>query len=217
MIVRALAALLACLTLAGGARAQLPTDRPLTGARITASLQIAEQFWQTPAPCDIRVYAATPAQLEADLGYPVIGATPAEAIPAGVQCPVWISDALADATYVDRILACSVIVHELGHRFGLAHDDASQPGSVMNGVQTPVVYGCYRRFLPRGQGAAWRERFDTQWATRPRGWGPSSTSRRARTATLAGTPSWPAGGCSGFSCNPSTGRPARRRRRPQTT
>jgi hypothetical protein len=163
----ALVCVLVALVPAATARADYPAPpltRPLTGLRYTESLRIAEEFWEATPACAVRFYAATDRELRASTGRAAYAAV--RDVQVGDECPVWIGPDLAAAVYDNRIDACSVIAHELGHLLGFPHDP--DPGSVMYPLGPPLVYGCYRRFLPRGYGLAWREEHGPPvWSHRP--------------------------------------------------
>ena len=151
-------------SMAGASSDGAPVDRPLTGARVSESLRIAAEFFGRPLPCDARVYAATPEEMGNSLWRAM---TEDRAGVEGEECPIWVSDAFSDPTYDNRIRVCSDLVHEIGHKLGLGHDDETRPGSIMN-LDAPIVYECYRRFLPRGQGRVWRETYGVpRWALLP--------------------------------------------------
>lgn len=160
---RLLAVLALLGALAPAAFADPPTTRPLHGVRVTASRAVAEEFWHEPPPCNVEFYEATPRELLDWTGYAAIAST---LVPAPQpDCPIWLSSALAAPTIANRVQACSASVHEYGHELGYPHD--SGRSSVMNPAAEPPVFGCYRRFVPPGYGAIWRENFSTDWATRP--------------------------------------------------
>lgn len=156
---------LVALPAAPARAADLPLDRPITSTRVTDSLAIAADFWGDWPACAVRVYSATPAQLAAATGAPsAVAATQLE--PGSADCPIWVSDELAANSVENRIEFCTDLGHEIGHRLGYL-DDRS-PLSLMNGINDSILYGCYRRFLPRGMGAWWRD-FNgvPEWAVRP--------------------------------------------------
>lgn len=134
----------------------LPTEQPQYTLRAGESFQIAKQFWGgAELPCtDARVYVASQAQMAAATGNgAAVGATD--------WCSLWVVDELvAERTWYARIRTCSIIVHEYGHAlrvYGAGH--STQRGSIMYPDFQPneVVYACYRRFLPQGQGRAFRK------------------------------------------------------------
>lgn len=148
-----------------------PTDRPLTTLRVTASLQIAADFWGQPLPCTVKVYAATAWQIAASMvrqpsGYEAVAATPAYDGPAPPgDCPIWVSDAFAANSVQNRILVGTALVHEEGHLLGYRH--VANPVSVMN-PDPPAVFGIFQRFAPHGYITTWRDSHPGEpWATRP--------------------------------------------------
>jgi hypothetical protein len=159
-----LVCVLAALLTAAPAYGEPPTDRPLTGERITASLAAAADFWDVMPPCEIRVYQATNAELEAFTRVPSQAATY-----TGVQgpvCPIWLSETLAAPSVANRLRVGLDLTHEVGHRLGYGHDDV--PWSIMNPTGAGMPWPVFRRFAPRGYIATWRaEHPDEPWATRP--------------------------------------------------
>lgn len=147
------------------ALADPPTTTPLYGLRYTDSLAIAVQFWQQPPPCHIVFYPATPRELARFTGR-VATTAAVRSEQSGPDCPIWFSSVrYADKTYENRIDSCSAEVHEFGHLLGYPH--GSDPLSVMFPIDPPPVRGCVKRFLPRGQLAAWRDERGSAYATRP--------------------------------------------------
>ena len=138
-------------------------DTLIGGVRVSESLRIAQEFWggETPHCTAIRVYYAP---LKGD----IVGLTrkPKLDEPA-VKCPIWITDLYNWNDYFARIEMCTTIVHEYGHLLQRRHDTTKN--SVMNeSLDYIEVYACYRRFLPRGEGRAWRDiRVFWGWAIRP--------------------------------------------------
>lgn len=156
------AALLPAQTFAGAP----PTDRPLTTTRVMDSLAIAADFWDAWPDCAVRVYLATPAQLAASTGRAAAAATMLGVQPDSAECAIWLSDELAGNSVENRIWVCTDLAHEVGHRLGYPDETAGL--SLMNGFSDSILYGCYRRFLPRGYGVWWRENVgDPVWAARP--------------------------------------------------
>lgn len=153
------------------ASASLPTDRPATTARAMESLRIAADFWDQPV-ADLRLYLATSDELYAMSD---LRGTAAYTIGHSIWIDEWL---MGRRAYDDRISACNAIVHEVGHALAAPigfpnpvdpiHSLASS--SVMRQLQPEwkVVYGCYKRFLPRGKARAWRSLMGHRpfWLTR---------------------------------------------------
>lgn len=149
-----------------------PTTTPLYGLRYTDSLAIAVAFWGAQPACTVQFYSATTRELDAFTGKPHTGAA-VRSVQQGDTCPVWIGPDYEAKGYEERIWICGFIVHEDGHLLGVTYPDNTadpahslDPRSVMFAVGPPLVYGCYRRFLPHGRGVAWRELYGPPvWAT----------------------------------------------------
>ena len=157
---------LAASLLAAPARAEPPTDRPLTGTRYTASLEAAVEFWHASPDCRIRFYAASDAQLLAFTGVASEAATYQGV--DGPDCPIWLSDRLTAPSVENRLQTALDAVHEIGHRLGYVHDRIRY--SIMNPVDAGMPWPVFRRFAPRGYLRVWRdEHFGEPWATRPGG------------------------------------------------
>jgi hypothetical protein len=191
IILALLTALLLAAPASGATYSQPPTDRPLTGKRITDSLRIATVFWGQSLPCDVHVYAATAAELAASLpaqsNLVTIAATPAYdgRAPTG-ECPIWLGPTIQASTWQNRYEVCLLLQHEIGHDLGYrsapgqeyVREDGTldayhsrDPNSIMTASTLPPTYGCMRRWVPRGQGREFRETYGTAWATRP-DWAP---------------------------------------------
>lgn len=149
----------------------LPTDRPATTTRTAESLRIAREFWGQPAP-GLRVYLATSDELEAVSG---ISGTAAYATPRGIWLDDWM---MGPRTYDVRISACNAIVHDYGHVINakIGSPNPVDPihslaaNSVMRQLQPEwkIVYGCYKRFMPKGKARQWRDSLGHRpvWLTR---------------------------------------------------
>jgi hypothetical protein len=156
-LVTALVALALCAPSASAA--ELPTDQPQHTTRVTESLRIARAFWGVDRPA--RIYAVSHAVLSAATGDEMVAG-------GAVGDSIWLTtEALRDNTYEARIATCTFIVHEYGHVLGMGH--SHNPKSVMGegSEVNAVVYGCYKRFMPKGKARQWRkERGAPIWLTR---------------------------------------------------
>lgn len=154
-----LATLIAVTLLPSTASAALPTDRPQTSTRVTESLRIAREFWRVDAP--VKVYGATGAALAAETG--AVGA-----VGGALGLDIWLSaESLADNTYASRIEVCTSIVHEYGHALGIGHSTNRASVMFAEPELNDVVYGCWKRFMPKGQARRWRAlRGVPHWLTR---------------------------------------------------
>lgn len=160
---RLVAVLVALLLAPALAHAEPPLDRPLTGARYTASLTAAEEFWHATPDCEVRFYSVSEEELRE-----WVGGSPAAAVRAvqqGDECPIFLSPTYDEPSIENRVIVCDVSVHELGHLLGYGHSTDST--SIMWPRLNAVAWPCVHRFVPRGMGAWWRMNFGTDWATRP--------------------------------------------------
>lgn len=134
----------------------LPTNNPQFTLRAGESFQIARKFWNDASPpcASPRIYTAPQPEIAAATETPhAVGTTD--------WCSIWIpEDLMFEHTWLARIRACTIVVHEYGHTlriYGRGH--AKQHGSVMYPTIAAheAVYACYRRFLPKGKGREFRE------------------------------------------------------------
>lgn len=147
-------AFLACIVggSAADALATLPTDKPQFTVRASESMRIAREFWNAESPCGaVNIYRATGDQMSAVTG---------KEHTAGMTdwCHIWTP--IGDNGWMDRIQSCTIVVHEYGHVVrAYGYDHAAKHGSVMYPELelNEVVYGCYKRFLPKGKGREFRE------------------------------------------------------------
>jgi hypothetical protein len=157
---------LAALAFASTAQAAgPPTNAPVPTRRVADSVKVAQAFWHRPLPCHLHVYAASQASLQDVVDHSAlpVGTRLLEAAQIGLRpgqtdCSLWIDAKLLTPSIEHRVKTCTVLVHGLGHVYGL-YDEHQHPHSVMSGLDTPMVQGCYRRFVPRGKGAWWRQTY----------------------------------------------------------
>lgn len=120
--------------------------------RTRESLRVAQQlFDQTPACGTPKIYLADPSDMKGS------GRQDALGVAEPSICVILLNRRMyqGTGTYETRIHVCNVIAHEYGHVLGFMH---GPPTSVMREEYDlrSVVYGCYKRFLPRGKAREWR-------------------------------------------------------------
>ena len=164
----AIAAILASLFLPAGASAA-----QLSRAQVVrASLHVADDFYGQTGSCASRVLFVGDEPLTLATGeHGALGSSSLGGAWTN-DCKIMVAaDVFDDLDYDTRVDLCRVIVHERGHALGREHD--AELRSIMNPAWEPgtgdVVYGCYRRLVPRGRRADFRAwRAPLRWQRRPR-------------------------------------------------
>jgi hypothetical protein len=132
-------------------------QHPAVGTRILDSIQIAEHVLGAAPACELHIYIAD------------LHALGDAAVSAMALCTIWLGQDQGN-TPTARIYWCTILAHELAHILGytdpigvrsvdghIDHSHSPDNHALMyTAAGNNVLYPCYQRFLPAGQGHSWR-------------------------------------------------------------